>query len=162
ILASIATPGLLLPLDKYAAKYGWQKKFGRYTRQLRISRDGKHLGRGPISGIPDFAEMLGVFVNRSLLAKLSLGVPKTFAECDASVAAAKSAGVTPLMIGGLDKGPWSHFYDLLADHFGSPPALIDWFNGDRSATIVTPQMIKAATVLQQWVKNGYFENGANG
>jgi raffinose/stachyose/melibiose transport system substrate-binding protein len=162
VMASLVGPGLLLPLDKYATQYGWQKKFGKYAKQLRLSGGGKIVGSGPMYGVPDFAEMLGVFVNRSLLAKLHRGIPKTFADFEASLEAAKGAGITPLVIGGLDKWPWSHFYDLLADHFGRPAQLIRWFNGDKSATIVTPALIKAATVLQQWVKAGYFEDGANG
>ena len=66
------------------------------------------------------------------------------------------------MIGGLDKFPWSHFYDVLADHYGNPQQLINWFRGKQGSTIVTPGMMKAGQVLQTWVKDGYFESGANG
>ena len=162
ILASLATPGLLLPADKYAAKYNWKKTFGPLIRQLYLSKDGTKVGSGNIYGVPDFAEILGVFYNKSILAKLGLKEPKTFAEFEASLEKAKSAGVTPLMIGGLDKWPWVHAYALLADHFGSPSALINWYNARPGASIVSPGTTKAATVLQQWVKNGYFEDGANG
>ena len=162
ILASLATPGLLLPVDKYAAKYNWKKTFGPLIRQLYLSKDGTKVGSGNIYGVPDFAEILGVFYNKSILAKLGLKQPKTFAEFEASLQKAKSAGVTPLMIGGLDKWPWIHAYALLADHFASPSALINWYNARPGASIVSPGTTKAATVLQQWVKNGYFEDGANG
>ena len=162
ILASLATPGLLLPADKYAAKYHWKKAFGPLIRQLYLSKDGTRVGSGHIYGVPDFAEILGVFYNKSILAKLGLKEPRTFAEFEASLQKAKSANVTPLMIGGLDKWPWVHAYSLLADHFASPSAMINWYNAKPGATIVSPGTLKAATVLQQWVKNGYFENGANG
>ena len=129
ILASLATPGLLLPADKYAAKYNWKKTFGPLIRQLYLSKDGTKVGSGNIYGVPDFAEILGVFYNKSILAKLGLKQPQTFAEFEASLQKAKSAKVTPLMIGGLDKWPWVHAYSLLADHFASPSAMISWACG---------------------------------
>lgn len=162
ILASLATPSLLLPADKYAAKYNWKKTFGPLIRQLYLSKDGTKVGSGHIYGVPDFAEILGVFYNKSILAKLGLKQPQTFAEFEASLQKAKSAKVTPLMIGGLDKWPWVHAYSLLADHFASPSAMINWYNAHPGATIVSAGTTKAATVLQQWVKSGYFEDGANG
>jgi raffinose/stachyose/melibiose transport system substrate-binding protein len=131
-------------------------------RQLYLSKDGTRVGSGHIYGVPDFAEILGVFYNKSILAKLGLKQPRTFAEFEASLQKAKSAKVTPLMIGGLDKWPWVHAYGLLADHFASPSALISWYNAHPNASIVSPGTLKAASVLQLWVKNGYFEDGANG
>lgn len=162
ILASLATPGLLLPADKYAAKYNWKKTFGPLIRQLYLSKDGTKVGSGHIYGVPDFAEILGVFYNKTILDKLGLKQPQTFADFEASLQKAKSAKVTPLMIGGLDKWPWVHAYALLADHFASPSALINWYNARPGASIVSTGTTKAATVLQGWVKAGYFEDGANG
>jgi raffinose/stachyose/melibiose transport system substrate-binding protein len=162
VMASLIPGGLLLPLDKYAAQYGWRGIYGSFIQQLQLSSDGKLVGNGSIYGIPDFAELLGFFYNKSLLAKLNLQPPATFADFEASLAAAKSAGITPIMIGGSDQFPWSHIYDVLADHFGDPQQLINWFRGVPGTTIVTPGMMQAATVLQQWVSAGYFEKGANG
>lgn len=162
ILASLVTAHLLLPADKYAAKYHWNKTFGPLIRQLYLSDDGTKNGSGHIYGVPDFAEILGVFYNKTILAKLGLKQPQTFAEFEASLQKAKAAGITPLMIGGLDKWPWIHAFALLADHFGSPSAMISWYNAHPGATIDSAGTMKAATVLQQWVKNGYFEDGANG
>ena len=162
VMASLVTAGLLRPLNQYSTQYGWDKKFGAFIRQLELSGGGKRVGSGPIYGIPDFAEILGVFYNKSLLAKLHLAVPPTFAAFESSLAAAKKAGITPLMIGGSDQYPWSHMFDVLADHFGDPASLIQWFDGSPSATIVTPGMMKAGQTEQTWYRDGYFESGANG
>ena len=162
VMASLVTAGLLRPLNPYATQYGWPKKFGAFIRQLELSGGGKRVGSGPIYGIPDFAEILGIFYNKTLLAKLHLGVPSTFAAFQSSLAAAKKAGITPLMIGGSDQFPWSHMFDVLADHFGNPASLIQWFDGSPSATIVNPGMVKAGQTEQAWYRNGYFETGANG
>jgi raffinose/stachyose/melibiose transport system substrate-binding protein len=162
VMASLESDHLLAPLDSYATQYGWSQKFGQFLAQLRLAADGKHIGTGHIYGIPDFAEILGVFYNKQVLERLHLRLPSTFAEFEATLQAAKNAGVTPLLIGGSDQFPWSHLYDVLADHFGSPQALISWFRGGRAATIVSPGMIKAGQIEQTWFKDGYFETGANG
>jgi raffinose/stachyose/melibiose transport system substrate-binding protein len=162
VMASLIVGNLLLPLDSYSTQYGWPATFGKFIDQLKLSSDGKSVGTGSVYGIPDFAEMLGVFYNKSLMAKLNLQEPTTFWDFQASLATAKAAGVTPDMIGGSDQFPWSHLYDILADQFGDPQQLINWFRGVKGTSIVTNGMLQAATIEQQWFKNGYFEKGANG
>ena len=162
VMASLVADKLAAPLGSYATQYGWANKFGPFLDQLRIASDGKHIGTGHVYGVPDFAEILGLFYNKTILAKLHLTLPKTFAQFQASLQTAKNAGVTPLLIGGSDQFPWSHLYDVLADHFGSPQALINWFRGQPSATIVSPGMLQAGQIEQTWYKDGYFESGANG
>jgi raffinose/stachyose/melibiose transport system substrate-binding protein len=162
VIASLAQANLLAPLDTYAAKYGWRKTYGPLTRELQLPLKGKGVGTGPIWGVPGFGEMLGVFYNKTLLAKLHAPVPTTFAQFEKTLADAKAAGITPITIGGLDQWPWSHFYDLLADHFASTRAQIDWFEGRPGASIDNPAMIKAGEKLQEWYKASYFESGANG
>ena len=162
VMASLVTAGLLRPLNSYASQYGWQAKFGPFIRQLELSGGGKIVGSGPIYGAPDFAEILGIFYNKKLLARLHLQVPTTFAAFEASLAAAKKGGITPDSIGGSDQYPWSHLFDLLADHFGDPANLIKLFDGSPTATSVSPGMMKAGQTEQQWYHDGYFENGANG
>jgi raffinose/stachyose/melibiose transport system substrate-binding protein len=162
VIASLVQANLLAPLDTYAGRYGWRKTYGSLTRELRLPLKGKGVGTGPIWGVPGFGEMLGVFYNKALLAKLHDPVPTTFAQFEKTLADAKAGGVTPITIGGLDKWPWSHFYDLLADHFATPQAQINWFEGRPGASIDNPAMIKAGEKLQEWNKAGYFDSGANG
>jgi raffinose/stachyose/melibiose transport system substrate-binding protein len=155
VIASLGQANLLAPLDSYAAKYGWRKTYGALTRELQLPLKGKGVGTGPIWGIPGF-------YNKTLLAKVGDPVPATFAQFEKTLADAKAAGVTPITIGGLDQWPWSHFYDLLADHFASTQAQINWFEGRPGASIDNPAMVKAGGKLQEWNKAGYFESGANG
>jgi raffinose/stachyose/melibiose transport system substrate-binding protein len=162
VVASLVGANLLVPLDTYAAKYGWRKSYGALTRELQLPLKGKGVGTGPIWGIPAFGEMLGLFYNKTLLAKIHDPVPTTFAQFEKTLADAKSAGITPITIGGLDQWPWSHFYDLVADHFGSAQNQINWFEGRPGASIDSPAMIKAGDTLQRWYQAGYFESGANG
>jgi raffinose/stachyose/melibiose transport system substrate-binding protein len=162
VIASLAQANLLAPLDSYAAKYGWRKAFGPLTRELQLPLKGTGVGSGPIWGVPGFGEILGVFYNKTLLAKTHDPVPTTFSQFEKTLADAKAAGITPITIGGLDQWPWSHFYDLLADHFAGAPSQINWFRGVAGSTIDSPAMLKAGETLQAWSKAGYFESGANG
>jgi raffinose/stachyose/melibiose transport system substrate-binding protein len=162
VVSSLAQANLLEPLDALAAKNGWAQTFGALATQLQVPTSGKGVGHGPIWGVPAFGEILGVHYNKALLAQVGDPVPTTFAEFEKTLADAKAKGVTPIMIGGLDKWPWSHFYDILADHFASPQDLTHWFEGQAGSTIDNPQMAQAGTKLQDWYAKGYFENGPNG
>ena len=162
VIASLVAANLMKGLDSYSTQYNWPSKFGQFIDQLKISSDGKRVGTGPVYGIPGFAEILGVFYNKSLLAKTGMGVPTTLDQFQQTLAAAKAKGITPFMVGGLDQFPWSHLYDVVSDRYGDPQQLIQWFRGDPSATVDTPQMQQAAERIQQWYSHGYFENGVNG
>ena len=162
VISSLVADGLLHPLDSYSTQYAWPKKFGSFIAQLELSSDGKRVGNGPVYGIPDFAEILGVFYNKQLLDKLGMQPPQTMADFEATLKAAKAAGMTPITIGGLDQFPWSHLYDIISDRYGSVPGLINWFRGVPGSTVDTPQMTQAAATLQSWYSAGYFEDGANG
>jgi raffinose/stachyose/melibiose transport system substrate-binding protein len=162
VVSSLAQADLLAPLDRQATAGGWNTIFRPLARQLHLPTSGKGVGEGPIWGVPAFGEILGVHYNKALLAKIGAQVPASFAAFEKTLADAKVAGITPIMIGGLDKWPWSHFYDLLADHYGSPAGLTKWFDGRPGATIDTPGMRTAGDKLQEWYAKGYFEQGANG
>lgn len=162
VMASLVSAQLLDPLDEFVGKYGWEEKYGKFIAQLQLSANGKEVGNGPVYGIPGFAEILGVFYNKQLLAKTGMKEPKTLAEFEATLKAAKEAGITPIMLGGLDQFPWSHIYDVISDRYGDPQELIDWFRGNEGSSVETPQMEAAAETLQKWVSEGYFEDGANG
>ena len=61
---------LILPLDKYAAKYGWDKQFPPGTsQQFRWTPDGKTFGKGNLWGVGQFGQSIGVFYNKALLKK---------------------------------------------------------------------------------------------
>jgi raffinose/stachyose/melibiose transport system substrate-binding protein len=162
VVSELLRAGLIIPLTHYASEYQWQSKYGALWRQLELSPDGLRVGTGTIYGIPDFAEIFGVFYNKTILSKLHMPVPATLSAFEATLAAAKKAGMIPDFIGGASQYPWSHLFDILADHYGSPKELTAWFNGVPGSTIVSPGMIKAGQVEQSWYHAGYFEPGANG
>jgi raffinose/stachyose/melibiose transport system substrate-binding protein len=60
--------GLILPLDKYARAYGWEKSFSPQSlQQFKWSQDGRTFGEGTIWGIAQSGQSTGVFTNKAKL-----------------------------------------------------------------------------------------------
>src|SRR2546423_14945479 len=56
--------GLILPLDKYAKAYGWEKSFSDLAlQQFKWSPDGKQFGTGSIYGGAQSGQAVGVFAH---------------------------------------------------------------------------------------------------
>jgi raffinose/stachyose/melibiose transport system substrate-binding protein len=162
--AALVKAGLILPLDDYAKAYGWDTRFGSSATLdvLRWSNDGTTWTKGPLWGIPQKAEVLGVFYNKATLEKLGLAVPTTFDEFESSLATAKAQGVPGIVVGGLDGWPLGHVFMILQPLFEDPQQIANWTFGLPGSSFDTPGTQHAATVLESWAKNGYFIKGYSG
>lgn len=162
--AALVKAGLILPLDGYAKAYGWDTRFGspQTLDVLRWSTDGATWTKGPLWGIPQKAEVLGAFYNKATLQKLGLAVPTTFDEFEQSLATAKAKGVPGIVVGGLDGWPLGHIFMILQALFEDPTQIADWTFGVPGSNFDTPGTQKAASVLQDWAKKGYFVKGYAG
>src|SRR2546423_14897720 len=74
--AALVKAGLIVPLDDYAKAYGWETRFGSSATLdvLRWSNDGATWTKGPLWGIAQKAEVLGVFYNKAIFQRLGLGM----------------------------------------------------------------------------------------
>lgn len=161
---ALVKAGLIMPLDRPAAAYGWTSRFGSPAtlEPMRWSPDGATWGSGNLWGVAQKAEVLGVFYNKDVMARLGLQPPHTFAEFQQSLAAAKKSGVPPIMVGGLDRWPLGHVFMVLQALYEQPSAISAWVFGHPGASFDTPRTRKAAETFAQWGANGWFENGFNG
>jgi raffinose/stachyose/melibiose transport system substrate-binding protein len=153
--------GLIKPLTPYVTKFGWDKLWTP-TTLLPNTWDsaGTQFGSGEVLyGVSSRAEIVGVYYNKKTLAKIGQQVPTTFAEFESVLAAAKAAGIQPLMAGGLDKYPLGHMWMELADHYNDAKTIQDWVFGKAGANIDTPGSQQAAAKLQEWAK--YMEKDFN-
>jgi raffinose/stachyose/melibiose transport system substrate-binding protein len=151
---------LIQPLDKIAAKYGWSRRFSStMLRPMRWTPDGKHWGSGPLWGVSPKAEIVGVFYNKALLAKLGLKRPTTFASFQSSLAAAKQKGITPILVGDLDQWPMRDVLAPLIGVYAPPKSVNDWIFGRPRVSFNQRGVVKALATLQQWAHAGYFEDG---
>ena len=153
----------LLPLDAYAAAYGWNERFAPSILKLAsYSADAKVFGAGSLYGLPQMGEVVGVFYSKSRLAKAGVGVPATWTEFEAALAKAKQAGETPLMLGNLDKWPAIHVFGPLQGATVPADQITALALGNSGASWKTPENEAAAATLQSWVDKGYFNGGVNG
>lgn len=151
---------LLRPIDDEAALYGWTDRVVPSLLALnRMTPDGARVGTGNLYGLSDGAEFLGVFYDKAKLAALGFQVPTTWEEFVAILAAAKRAGETPLMLGGLDKWMPPFVYEQVQSQFEDKDFTRSWVFNTTAESFVRPGNLEAATIFQQWATDGYFNDG---
>lgn len=162
-MVSFAKQGLLKNLDGYATTYGWDKWPVPQLNQNRVSSDGTR-GSGSLYGMGINYSLTGIFYNKKLAAQIGMTEPpKTLDEFDALLAKAKAANLLPIMEWGSAKSGMGLAFPLqaLMASMGPTQPINDWIFQKKGATIDTPENLKAAQHLEQWIKAGYFPPDIN-
>jgi raffinose/stachyose/melibiose transport system substrate-binding protein len=156
---------LLLNLNKYAGKYGWNKRYSTGILKMnKFTSDGSSFGIGNLYGLPMTGEVVGVYYNKAKLKKLGLKMPTTFQQFEAAVSKAQKAGETPIQFGNLDKWPGIHSFEELMLQNVTRTWASDWIFGARGGKIdfASRGTLNAAQMLQSWAKAGNFTKGYQG
>jgi raffinose/stachyose/melibiose transport system substrate-binding protein len=155
--------GAILPLDKYAAAYGWTTRYDpAVAAQLMYTTDGKSWGSGSLFGVAPSGENVGILYNKANLSKLGLSTPPaTVDELVADLDMAKAAGMLPIMLGESDKWPAIHVWGELQGLYTSPQEINDWVYGKAGTSFDTPANQQAAQMFQTWCQKGYFGKNFN-
>jgi len=162
-MVSFAKDGLLMNLDPYAEAFGWNDWPVPQLNQNRIDADGVR-GSGTLYAMGLNYSLTGVFYNKTLAAQIGMTeAPKTVAEFEALLAAAKEAGLQPIMIWGSAKSGMGLAFPLqqLMAAYGPVGPINEWIFGKAGATIDTPTNLVAAQHLEEWIKAGYFPADVN-
>lgn len=161
--AALVKAHLIIPLDKYATALGWTT---RYTpsilKQWRLGPEGTTYGTGELWGTGMAGEIGGWYYNKSALAALGKSVPTTFAEFEDVLAAAKTAGKTPIMLGNLGGWEATHLFNMVNDQNAPEADLTGIAFTDRNAKWDSAAFVKSASTLAAWAKAGYFPKGYEG
>jgi raffinose/stachyose/melibiose transport system substrate-binding protein len=158
-MGQLVKGGLLRPLDTYADAYGWADRYPKVLLDLnRFSPDAKQFGAGKLFGLSQMGEIVGVFYNRAKVPD----PPKTFADFEAALAAAKQKGEVPISFGNLDKWPGIHEFQAVQNQYAAPSQVRDFVFAREGASFDTPENRAAAGKLQDWAKQGYFTPNFNG
>jgi raffinose/stachyose/melibiose transport system substrate-binding protein len=154
---------LLKNLDGYAKAFGWDQWPASQLQQMRMDPSGAPRGDGPLWAMGLNFSMTGVFYNKKLAEQIGMTqAPKTLAELDDAMAKAKDAGIVPIQQfnGGATGGLAFPLQNLMAV-YGPPEPINDWIFQQPDATIDTPENLKGAQHLQEWIDKGYFVKDAN-
>ena len=162
-MVSFAKDGLLMNLDSYATAFGWDDWPVPQLNQNRIDADGVR-GSGTLYAMGLNYSLTGVFYNKTLAAQIGMTEPpKTVAEFEDLLAAAKDADLQPIMMWGSAKSGMGLAFPLqqLMAAYGPVGPINDWIFQKSGATIDTPSNLVAAEHLQMWIENGYFPPDIN-
>ena len=162
-MVSFANQGLLKNLDGYAAAFGWDQWPVPQLDQNRVAEDGTR-GSGALYAMGLNYSLTGIFYNKEQAAQIGMTEPpKTVAEFEALLAAAKDAGLLPIMQWGSAKSGMGLAFPLqqLMAAFGPVGPINDWIYQKPGATIDTADNLVAAQHLQQWIEAGYFPPDIN-
>jgi len=162
-MVTFAQDGLLKNLDDYATAFGWNDWPVPQLNQNRLDENWIR-GSGTLYAMGLNYSMTGVFYNKTLAAQIGMTEPpKTVAEFEALLAAAKAAGLQPIMEWGSAKSGMGLAFPLqnLMAAYGPVGPINDWIFQKPGATIDTPSNLIAAQHLEQWIKNGYFPPDIN-
>jgi raffinose/stachyose/melibiose transport system substrate-binding protein len=156
-MGQLVRAGLLRPLDAYARLYGWDRRYPRALLDFNsFSADGSQFGAGSLFGLSQEGELVGVYYNKEKLHSLKIKVPQSFGQFEAALRKAKQGGETPLQFGNLDKFPGIHIWQALQNEFTPPKDLRDLVLGRGDISFDTPENLRAASKLREWVAKGYF------
>lgn len=156
-MGAFVTAGQLVPLDAYAAAYGWTDRYPATVLALSsYSPDGKTFGSGNLYGLPQVGEVVGFYYNKAKLSKLGLTVPTTWAELEQDLATAKAGGETPIVLADQDKWQAIHVFGPIQGAHVPPDEIRNLVMGNAGADWTDANNLAAATQLQDWVNKGYF------
>ncbi|HML41196.1 MAG TPA: extracellular solute-binding protein [Bellilinea sp.] len=162
-MVSFAKQGLLMNLDGYADAFGWNDWPVPQLSQNRVAEDGTR-GSGSLYAMGLNYSLTGIFYNKEQAAQIGMTEPpQTLAELEALLAAAKEAGLTPIMQWGSAKSGMGLAFPLqaLMASIGPSEPINEWIFNKEGATIDTPSNLTAAEHLQQWIEAGYFPTDIN-
>jgi raffinose/stachyose/melibiose transport system substrate-binding protein len=160
-LGNTVADKLIISLNPYAASYGWDSWPQSQFESTRSNAAGTERGSGALYGVGPGFGVTGVYYNKALLAKIGQGVPTTLSQLSADMAKAKSAGILPMVISGPAQTLAFAVQNLQVDYADSVTPVQNWNYDKPGASIDTPSFVQAATTLQTWAKDGYFESDVN-
>jgi raffinose/stachyose/melibiose transport system substrate-binding protein len=145
--------GKVVDLNTALAPYGnWQSQFS-HAGFAPVTFNGK-IYAVPILG----SQPAMVYYSKPIFSKLHLTVPTTWAEMMTDAATIKSAGLFPFALGNSQGWPGLIWEELLVDRLGGGPLVANILSG-ASAPWTSPAVVQANTLIQQVVKDGYFQPG---
>jgi raffinose/stachyose/melibiose transport system substrate-binding protein len=112
----LADAGLLLPLEDYAAQYGWKE------RVAAPAVEGTTID-GVFYGMPLQTDLIGMFYNQTLLEQEGLEVPETLDDLVAFCGAATERGYIPIAFGDQPGWPAYHQFSMTANQMIGPEAV---------------------------------------
>jgi raffinose/stachyose/melibiose transport system substrate-binding protein len=163
-MVTLVKDGLLLNLEPYVEAYGWDQWPESLLIPHRVAEGGRPRGEGDLYAGGLNYSTTGVFYNKEQAAQIGMTEPPaTLEEFEALLAAAKEAGLQPIMQWNAAASGGGLAFPLqnLMASLGPVTPINEWIYQKEGATIDTPSNLEAAQHLQQWIEAGYFPEDVN-
>ena len=157
--------GLIMPLDKYAKAYGWEKSFSDLAlQQFKWSSDGTQFGTGSIYGVAQSGQSVGVFANKAKLeaAGVDPASLKTFDDFDKALPKIKAsvpASEPVIMLGNKEQYPVIHLWGTLQGVYSPAQEVRDWIFHRPGQSFDNDGNKQSLEKLKAWNDAGYFGRG---
>jgi raffinose/stachyose/melibiose transport system substrate-binding protein len=157
-MGPLVTDHLLLNLNSYASKYGWNTRQSASLLAIdgRFSSNGQTFGTGPLYGICSNGAWVGLFENTRIAHSLGItSAPTTLAMLEHDLAVAKAHHFVPMAFNAFGSS-WMLASLLLAS---SPQLVTNIVTAKPGITLESAQVRTAANTIRTWGARGYFPAG---
>lgn len=164
-MGRLVTDKELLPLTKYNKMYGWYNKVGKLSVQFNsFTTNGKTFGVGTCYGIPDAGSLVGIYYNKKMLKAVGGAIPTDWAIFIKDLALLHSHGDVALVYAEGNPTAYQPVHTLytIANEFVPAVQQDNFVFHIGKPSIDVAGFVKAATVFQDWAKDGYFSPGYQG
>jgi len=153
ILAEYAKAGLLKDISKDVKGTAWGNSMAPGVWEV-YSYNGKTYGA------PNDMGCITFWYNKDILAKVGYkSFPTDWDDFLTLVKKLKSAGITPIALGGGDKWPAMHMWSYIALRLGGGQLFQDTFSGKNAKGFENPTFIKAGQMLKDLAALKPFQEG---
>ena len=112
----LADAGLLLPLDDYAAQYGWTERVAAPAIEATTID-------GTLYGMPLTTDLIGMYYNKTLLDQEGMTVPETLDDLVAFCGEATEKGYIPIAFGNNPGWEAFHQFSMTSNQMIGPEAM---------------------------------------
>ena len=140
--------GFILPLDNYAAVYGWKDKLLGWAYDTGVIQ-------GKLYALPLTYESMIVFYNKTLFDKQGWKIPTSRAEIEALADECLKMNIYPFAYGNADWRPATeHLITMVNDHCAGADNVYKALIGEKKWT--DPEFVEATNLLNDWFHKGYY------
>ena len=164
-MGRLVTDKELMPLTSLNKVYNWYAKVGKLSVQFNsFTPNGKTFGVGICYGIPDAGSLVGIYYNKKMLAAVGGKVPTNWATFTNDLTLLHKAGEKALSYAQGNPTAYQPVHTLytIANEFVSAKQQDNFVFHIGKPSIDTAGFVQAATIFQDWAKNGYFSPGYQG
>jgi raffinose/stachyose/melibiose transport system substrate-binding protein len=153
VLAEYAKAGLLRDISKEIKGTDWGNSVASGIWNV-------YSAAGKVYAVPNDMGAIVFWYNKEILKKVGYdSFPTDYDDFMVLIKKLKAAGIIPIAVGGGDKWPAMHMWSYLALRLGGGELFKGVFDGSNPNGFSDPTFVKAAEMIAQLAKDGYFQKG---